>query len=139
MLKLNCINEIILIQAHRYLYCHQVYVTGLYNTASCKTMLMHVFFADCTLLFPPLASAAQNGNARVQPIMLKKLSGTNKIISVASSWASSHCQCKAVLNEATYTHTYSCPPLINFKLKMVSNFCHNNCATVHVLHMYYCP
>ncbi|XP_019850510.1 PREDICTED: crescerin-1-like [Amphimedon queenslandica] len=29
---------------------------------------------DCTLLFPPLASAAQNGNARVQPIMLKKLS-----------------------------------------------------------------
>ena len=34
---------------------------------------------DCTLLFPPLASAAQNGNTRVQPIMLRKLAGKGSI------------------------------------------------------------
>ena len=35
---------------------------------------------DCTLLFPPLASAAQNGNTRVQPIMLRKLAGKDQYI-----------------------------------------------------------
>ena len=35
---------------------------------------------DCTLLFSPFVSAAQNGNTRVQPIMLTKLSGIDKFV-----------------------------------------------------------
>ena len=35
------------------------------------------YILDHSLLLPPLSSAAQNGNARVQPFMLRKLSGNN--------------------------------------------------------------
>lgn len=47
-----------------------------------------LFFLDSTLLFPPFALAAQNGNARVQPIMLKKIAGSIIIVNNESFYLS---------------------------------------------------